>query len=155
MFYLRQIRALTFVMRFQVADCFYFIFLWIIQIEQTFITYDFGALHHISYFRPETRFQVLYPQNIHFYGPKHVNRSLEAYYYFVGTLSWIRVNEEFLPNLARSQRASFLFKRKVDYSAFVFGPPTMKLISLKKLIKQQIVFSWQTIIQYSWPQNNN
>ena len=36
-----------------------------------------------------------------------------------------------------------------------FGPPTKELYSLKKLIRLQIVFSQQTIIQSSWPQNNN
>ena len=32
-------------MRFKVASFFYLIFLWIIQIKQTFIAYNFGALH--------------------------------------------------------------------------------------------------------------
>ena len=45
------------------------------------------------------------------------------------------------PRKMSSLLSTFLFKRKVDYSASMFGPPSMKLISLKKLIILQIVFS--------------
>ena len=34
-------------MRFKVAGFFYLIFLWIIQIKQTFIAYDFEAIHKV------------------------------------------------------------------------------------------------------------